>query len=122
MSLDVYVVRLGTPVTGYPKTQEERDSLVSNQVDSFNETHNVAPMARAAGLGFLWDKESDGMTTKEALPLLQKGLEYMDSNREELEKLNPKNGWGSYNTLKDFISKLIVSCTSHPDAFLEFWR
>lgn len=60
----------------------------------------------------------DEMSCKEALPILQKAIEDLIDNKEEYEKLNPKNGWGSYELLGTFLD-MRKCCTENPDGIIE---
>ena len=70
------------------------------------------------------DKESglkifDGMNCKEALPVLQKAIEDLIDNKEEYEKLNPENGWGSYEHLLGTFLDMRKCCIDNPDGIIE---
>ena len=61
----------------------------------------------------------DNMSCKEALPILQKAIEDLIDNKEEYEKLNPKNGWGSYGHLLGTFLDMRKCCTDNPDGIIE---
>lgn len=58
----------------------------------------------------------EAKTGKESLPILIHAYEYMVNNKEELIKLNPPNGWGSYDTFLSFITDLMYASRDNPDA------
>ena len=81
--------------------------------EDFNYTWNVAPMWYAAKpkLGI---RSHYGMTGKQALKPLREIREYMEDNRRKLEKMNPPNGWGSYDRALDFVNRLIAASLRNP--------
>jgi hypothetical protein len=40
----------------------------------------------------------------------------MKARLEEYQKLNPENGWGSYETALAFLEEIINACEEYPDA------
>lgn len=111
MGLSLYLEHEKCPTCGHA---EERDS--------FDYTYNVSPMWRQIypddeGMVFI-----DGMTGKEAFEKLIHALDYMKQHKEELEALNPSNGWGSYEGFMEFIRELIHACIETPDAIWTSWR
>lgn len=84
-----------------------------------NITYNLADMYYKCV-----DKEKglelfDEMSCKEALPILQKAIEDLIDNKEEYEKLNPKNGYGSYEHLLGTFLDMRKCCTDNPDGIIE---
>jgi hypothetical protein len=81
-----------------------------------NYTSNVAPMWRKAM------PETDGiaglheMKCSEAAPILRAGAVRMRELRDELEQLEPANGWGSYTGAVDFVERCARACEEHPAA------
>ncbi len=69
--------------------------------NTFYLTYNVS--------GMLYKANSDsirciyGKTARESIPLLKDMLNYFIDNKEELEKLNPENGFGSYDITLDVL-------------------
>lgn len=61
----------------------------------------------------------DNMNCKEALPILQKAIEDLIDNKEEYEKLNPENGWGSYEHLLGTFLDMRKCCIDNPDGIIE---
>lgn len=61
----------------------------------------------------------DNMSCKEALPILQKAIEDLIDNKEEYEKLNPKNGWGSYESLLITFIDMRKCCIDNPDGIIK---
>ena len=85
-----------------------------------NITHNHTRMAEIVPCGdynlyrMLWHPADDGfyVLTIEYRALVAQGLAYMICNRRELEKLNPSNGWGSYDGLLDFVSEYCMAMST----------
>lgn len=84
-----------------------------------NVTYNLADMYYKA-----IDKEKgfeklNGMTCKEALPIINKAIKDMIDNQEEYKKLNPINGWGTYEGLLKIFQDMRNVCESNPDGVFE---
>ena len=60
-------------------------------------------------------KKLDGMNCKEALPIINNAIQDMLNNADEYRKLNPKNGWGSYEGLLKTLQEMRNCCESNPD-------
>ena len=101
MSLDVYL-----------KNKE------GEEVFSANITHNLTNMAEEADLYFyLWRPEECGKKTAgELLYPLRDGLHNLKIDPERFKKLNPENGWGSYEGLIKFVENYLNACYEYPDA------
>jgi hypothetical protein len=86
--------------------------------EDFNYTYNVSLMwyAAAPDKGI---RAHYGMTGKDALRPLRRIREYMEDNRGALLKMEPSNGWGSYEGALAFVSDLINASVRNPD---EVWR
>ena len=79
-----------------------------------NITHNLAPMARKAGLYKpLWD--SEGKKAKTIIKDLRTGIDSMIENKRELEKLEPANGWGSFDGLLTNAVEALTVCGEYPE-------
>lgn len=83
---------------------------------SANITHNLGAMADKAGLyDCLWRPEEVGIThAHQLIPILEEGLKKLQTDRAELEKLNPENGWGSYDGLVRFVTDVLNACRANP--------
>jgi len=96
------------------------------EVEAFelNITHNLTGMADEAGLyECIWRPEGSlYKTAYDILPRLLDGIEYMENNREKLELLNPKNGWGSYYILLNSAKAYAEACAKYPKASIHAWR
>lgn len=107
MSLDIYVTE-----------------IVENIVFDKNITHNLTKMADAAGLYYvLWRPEEINVKTcNDALPILQIGLATLKIKREEMIKLEPSNGWGTYAGLVDAVESYIEACKQNPNGKISVSR
>ena len=84
-----------------------------------NITYNLAPMYYKCidkELGF---KKLNNMSCKEALPILNSAINDLIENQEEYEKLNPKNGWGTYDGLLEAIKDMRNCCEDNPDGIID---
>jgi hypothetical protein len=107
MSLDVYLKAV-RPVEVYQA----------------NITHNLNKMAEAAGLyQALWRPDEINLKLAgELIPLLEAGLERLEAEPAKYQKLNPSNGWGSYEGLVRFVREYLTACKENPDAEVSVWR
>jgi hypothetical protein len=83
-----------------------------------NITHNLNKMADAAGFyQAMWRPEEIGITTaRQLIEPLTKGLEELRSKPDHYKTFNPANGWGSYETLIQFVEAYLLACTAYPSA------
>ncbi len=144
MSLDVY---LKTPlIVSNPPTRAEQaiKLLEDNGLDEFafnlkranerelgdrelftaNITHNLVTMAEAAGIYMhLWRPEEIGIKTAgELMDPLREGYRLLINEPGRFKKLNPSNGWGSYEGLVKFVKNYLAACIENPDAIIEVCR
>ncbi len=96
----------------------------SETVYSANITHNLNGMADEAGIyEALWRPDEHGITTAEQLiPLLAAGLALLQSDPERFKAFNPKNGWGNYHGLRQFVADYLVACKEYPSALVNVSR
>lgn len=81
--------------------------------ESFNLTYNVSPMLykhNDAGIRFIY-----GKTGLEASIMLIDMYHFFLDNYKELEKLNPKNGCGSWSNTVDLLNKMIKTSVLNPN-------
>lgn len=98
---------------------EQEDNLV--EVNSAHITFNVLPMFRKAfksekGLYVLDELDLDS-----ALEEVLAAIKNMLSERKEYEKLNPSNGWGSYESTLLFLFQLCLNFTEVEDGVISVW-
>ena len=102
----------------------EQQEIMTKEVYSDNITHNLTTMADEAGLyKYLW-KPADINITKasDLIEPLRQGLHNLKMNPAKYEKLNPENGWGSYNVLVKFVENYLDACYKYPDTTIEVDR
>lgn len=89
-----------------------------------NITHNLTQMADAAGLyEFLWRPEEVGIThATDLIVPLEQGLARLLREPEKYRAFNPKNGWGSYEGLVEFVRRYLEACRENPDAEVRVCR
>ena len=84
---------------------------------TFNYTYNVSKMWYAAqpeeGIRCIYGKNG-----KDALDELKVIREYMEEHEEECRKMEPSNGWGTYEGAYEFILELMMECRKYPK---EIW-
>lgn len=86
-----------------------------------NITYNLARMYYKAideDKGF---KKLKGMNCKEALPIINSAIADMLNNSDEYRKLNPANGWGSYEELLTSLQEMRNCCESNPDGIIDVY-
>jgi hypothetical protein len=119
MSLDVYLhgqakkVECYCPCCDNKHEREEREEYYSGNI-----THNLNTMAAAAGIyDVLWRPDEIGITkAAQLIGPMKDGLAKLESDPERFKKLNPANGWGSYEVLVSFVRDYLRSCEENPDA------
>jgi hypothetical protein len=94
------------------------------EVFTYNVTHNLNKMAEEAGIYMhLWKPDEIGITqAKELIGVLKFGLGLLESDPERFKKLNPANGWGTYQGLVDFVKKYLAACENWPEATIDVSR
>lgn len=83
-----------------------------------NITHDLNRMAEEAGIyQHLWRPEELGITHAiQLIEPLTRGLDLLESDPERFKKLNPSNGWGTYEGLVSCVRAYLDSCIANPDA------
>lgn len=96
----------------------EQEETETNEVYSANITHNLNTMAMAAGIyEYLWRPDEINITkAKELIEPLRQGLHNLKIEPERYKKLNPENGWGSYDGFVKFVSNYLDACYEYPDS------
>ena len=87
-------------------------------VSSRNITHNVSRMWVKAGI-YEDIYNSEGKKASEIVKNLKRGYAEMKHDKQGYSKLNPENGWGSYERALEFLKGLIEDCEEHPDAIID---
>jgi hypothetical protein len=102
MSLDIYLVK---------------KVMMEKEIYHRNITYNLNVMWRKA---CVYDAlyNSHGMQAKSIVPILKLGLEDMLKKPNVYKKLEPENGWGSYDGAITFLNSVIEACEDNPTAKL----
>lgn len=83
-------------------------------------THNLAGMAREAGLYHaIWGGQQPAgcITMVSSIePVLVQGLELLKAEPERFKAMNPPNTWGTYEGFVTFVEALLIACRENPDA------
>ena len=89
-----------------------------------NITHNLGPMANAAGVyHHLWRPEELGISqAKQLIEPLTAGLELLKGDPDRFKTFNPPNGWGAYEGLVSFVEECLKACYLYPEATIQISR
>lgn len=100
---------------------EGKASGIKIELFSKNSTHDVAPMWKKAEI---FDElyESNGKQPKEIVEQLEQGLFMMQIHSDKYKPLNPKNGWGNYESAIKFLLEVIEACKLYPEAIIKISR
>lgn len=93
-------------------------------VYSRNITHNLAKMAGEVKLSngltlydVLWRPDEHGIThARMIVDYLHKGWDILLSNPKHYKQWDPENGWGSYESLVDYVYTYRNACWDNMDA------
>lgn len=92
--------------------------IETNEVFSANITHNLNAMAAQAGIyDCLWNAQDRKAST--IIEPLREGLHNLKIDPEKYMEHNPKNGWGSYEVLVEFVSNYLDACYKNPNATIK---
>ena len=83
-------------------------------------TENVCPMWDMAGVYEALYK-SDGVEAASIIPILEKGIWYMESFPRTYLAMNPPNGWGDSVGALRFLRRLLTACKQDPLALISSW-
>ena len=61
----------------------------------------------------------DGMKCRWAIPILKEAINDLINNEDEYEKLNPPNGWESYEGLLKTLKAMLECCEKNEDGIIE---
>lgn len=98
----------------------ETHTIEDEELYSTNITHNLIAMADEAGIyKALWHPEELGITTAGRLiPIFEMAIVDMKARPDFYKKLNPANGWGSYNVFIPWIAEYLQACKENPEALV----
>jgi hypothetical protein len=108
----------------FPGAEVSPREYKTNEVFEYNITHNLGRMAQKADLySALWRPDEIGCKyAKDITGMLERGLKRLKKDPEGFKKLNPENGWGSYEGLVTFVELYLNACMEYPDAEIEVSR
>ena len=97
---------------------------IPTRVYESNITHNLIPMAQAAGIyRLLWRPDELGITVAaELVASLTRGLQELKEDPDYFRQLNPESGWGNYEGLVRFVEEYLKACKQYPEAKVEVNR
>lgn len=85
-----------------------------------NVTYNVGNMLRRAGIH---PAILSGMTAKQAQPVIENAYMLMWQNPDYFRQFDASNGWGTYETTFDFVTKLNTYLINDaPDDYIIWWN
>lgn len=89
-----------------------------------NITHNLGPMAEAAGIyQMLWQPEELNIThAKQLIEPLTMALALLLKEPEKFEKYNPENKWGNYFVFTKFVTTYLAACSTYSEATISISR
>lgn len=107
MSLDVYLSKVMITV-----------------VFEANMTHNLAGMAKEAGIyEHLWYPEELGIEkASQLIEPLKEALSRMREQPERFKKFNPENEWGTYEGFVAWVERYLAACIEDPNCNVEVSR
>ena len=121
MSLNVYLTKK-TPLYYY-EGEPYFDKF--DELYWANITHNLVKMADQTVLYLaIWcpnellENKSE-IKAKDIIDFLKIGLRKLKEDPNNFKKFNPKNGWGTYEVLVNFVEKYLSACEKYPEANVE---
>ena len=112
MSLDVTIYRKGIIHWNDGEQSSHEEEYYSDNI-----THNLNIMAEAADIyAYLWyPEEVDVQYAEDLIEPLTKGLAKLKYDPEYYMIFNPKNGWGTYERLVEFVENYLIACKEYPN-------
>jgi len=87
-----------------------------------NITHNLNKMAKEADLyKWLWGLDNNICAGALIKPLAE-GLYKLKSDPDRFKKLEPSNGWGTYEGFYASVSQIYDACLKHPKALIKIYK
>jgi hypothetical protein len=109
---------------GREPVRVEADNSETCEVFSANCTHNLSRMAQEAGIrDAVWAPELNGIERAEHLiDPVKRGIETLEGDPERFKAFNPENGWGTYESLLEFLRSILDAALRWPEASVHVWR
>ena len=112
----------------WPEKADQIEEVISetNEVFSGNITHNLTTMAAEVSERFyqaMWRPEE--LEAKQAMDIIEPlaaGIQTLEANPAKYKKLNPENGWGTYDQLLTFAKNYEAACREWPLTKIEVSR
>ena len=94
------------------------------EVFSSNITHNLAEMAREAGIyNAVWRPDENGIThARQVIEPLTKGVLDMTERKEHYQQFDSPNGWGTYDRFVPWCAEYLKACILNPNATIDISR
>lgn len=83
-----------------------------------NYTHNVNPMIRAAGWEGFWPRLP--LAQPELVTRLALVLDEFDRDPKRFRGMNPDNGWGDFDSLRDLLRRIHDKAVDFPSSKWRF--
>lgn len=108
----------------FPNEEPVVTEVDNGGVFSDNITHNLGGMADEAGIyKALWrPEEIDISNAYQLIQPLTDGLTLLKSDPDRFRVHNPENGWGSYESLVQFVENYLKACKQYPTAIVSVSR
>lgn len=89
-----------------------------------NITHNLATMAKQAGIyECLWRPEEHGIThARQIIEPLAAGVAKLATEKARFEQFNAPNGWGLWKDFLPWCADYLQACRDNPDALVSVSR
>ena len=112
MSLDFSLYRSGR--------YDDNNEMFISYVFQYNVTHNLTRMADRANIyNILWRPvENDYIKAKDIITILENGLNDLIENKDEYDRINPSNGWGTCTGLIKACTEILEACKKYPEALI----
>ena len=82
----------------------------------WNYTYNCAEMWGKAGIDL---NAYHGKPAAECIPLLRSGIAELEDHPGKYKPMNPKNGWGGYDSSLTALRKMFDGFVRHPKAIVK---
>lgn len=81
-------------------------------------TYNTNPMLQKAGIDI---KKWPGKRARDVIVELGVGIQVMESNSISMRDLNPRNGWGDFDSLLEVLKEIQKYFIQYPTAYIGAW-
>jgi hypothetical protein len=114
MNMWIYLtLEIGSDVTG--------NQPLSHCIYERNVTSNLNPMLDKANV-YEATHETNWYKAGTIIDVLAVGIADMQAHPDEYKKLNPPNGWGSYEYALNFLISLHQACVDYPNAIISIGK